>query len=115
MIEIGNELDGSIEKTISAAEKLNGIPKIVQKFMTVGDFSLGNSQKVNIKDFSLNKKEFEHYISLISTLDEKQCDFVISATNFEKKTDKLKIPGYLKQLSDGDLLPPLLSHGGFLL
>ena len=45
MIEIGNSLDGTVEKAVSATEKLNGLPKLVQKFALAGDFSLGNAKK----------------------------------------------------------------------
>lgn len=48
MIEIGNSLDGTVEKAISATEKLNGLPKFVQKFALAGDFSLGSAKKKSI-------------------------------------------------------------------
>lgn len=45
MNELGNGFDGTVEKAISATEKLNGLPKFVQKFALAGDFSLGNAKK----------------------------------------------------------------------
>ena len=58
MIEIGNSLDGTVEKAISATEKLNGLPKLVQKFALAGDFSLGNAKKIDLTNYTLNSKEW---------------------------------------------------------
>lgn len=44
MVEINKSLDGTVEKAISATEKLNGL-KLVQNFALAGDFSLGNAKK----------------------------------------------------------------------
>ena len=55
MIEIGNSLDGTVEKAISATEKL---PKLVQKFALAGDFSLGNAKKIDLTNYTLNSKEW---------------------------------------------------------
>lgn len=104
MIEIGNSLDGTVEKAISATEKLNGLPKLVQKFALAGDFSLGNAKKINLSNYASDSKEFENYIALISTLNKKQRDLVVSMTNFKDAATKSEIPKILKQLSDGTLL-----------
>lgn len=104
MIEIGNSLDGTVEKAISATEKLNGLPKLIQKFALAGDFSLGNAKKIDLSNYASDSKEFENYIALISTLDKKQRDLVVSMTNFKDAATKSEIPKILKQLSDGTLL-----------
>lgn len=104
MIEIGNSLDGTVEKAISATEKLNELPKLVQKFALAGDFSLGNAKKIDLSNYASDSKEFENYIALISTLDKKQRDLVVSMTNFKDAATKSEIPKILKQLSDGTLL-----------
>lgn len=104
MIEIGNSFDGTVEKAISATEKLNGLPKLIQKFALAGDFSLGNAKKIDLSNYASDSKEFENYIALISTLDKKQRDLVVSMTNFKDAATKSEIPKILKQLSDGTLL-----------
>lgn len=104
MIEIGNSLDGTVEKAISATEKLNGLPKFIQKFALAGDFSLGSAKKVDLVKYDSTSKEFENYIALISTLDKKQRDLVVSMTNFKDVATKSEIPKILKQLSDGTFL-----------
>ena len=48
MNELGNGFDGTVEKAISATEKLNGLPKFVQKFALAGDFSLGSAKKIDL-------------------------------------------------------------------
>lgn len=104
MIEIGNSLDGTVEKAISATEKLNGLPKLVQKFALAGDFSLGNAKKIDLSNYASDSKKFENYIALISTLDKKQRDLVVSMTNFKDAATKSEIPKILKELSDGTFL-----------
>ena len=104
MIEIGNSLDGTVEKAISATEKLNGLPKLVQKFALAGDFSLGNAKKIDLSNYTSDSKEFENYIALISTLDKKQRDLIVSMTDLGQSITKEKIAKKLKGLSDGTLL-----------
>lgn len=104
MIEIGNSLDGTVEKAISATEKLNGLPKLVQKFALAGDFSLGNAKKIDLSNYASDSKEFENYIALISTLDKKQRDLIVSMTDLGQSITKEKIAKKLKGLSDGTLL-----------
>ena len=104
MIEIGNSLDGTVEKAITATEKLNGLPKFIQKFALAGDFSLGNAKKIDLTSYSLDSKELKNYIALVSTLDEKQRDLIFSMTSFEKNIKQSDLSQLFKQLSDGDLL-----------
>lgn len=104
MIEIGNSLDGTVEKAINATEKLNGLPKFAQKFALAGDFSLGSAKKVDLSNYTPNSKEFQNYIALISTLDEKQRDLIVSMTTLGKNIKQSDLSKAFKQLSDGDLL-----------
>lgn len=104
MIEIGNSFDGTVEKAISTTEKLNGLPKLVQKFALAGDFSLGNAKKIDLSNYASDSKEFENYIALISTLDKKQRDLIVSMTDLGQSITKEKIAKKLKGLSDGTLL-----------
>ena len=104
MIEIGNSLDGTVEKAISATEKLNGLPKFAQKFALAGDFSLGSAKKVDLSNYTPNSKEFQNYIALISTLDEKQRNLIVSMTTLGKNIKQSDLSKAFKQLSDGELL-----------
>lgn len=61
MVEIGNSLDGTVEKAISATEKLNGLPKFVQKFALAGDFSLGSAKKNRFNKLYLKFKRMGHF------------------------------------------------------
>lgn len=101
MIEIGDSLDGTVEKAISATEKLNGLPKFIQKFALAGDFSLGSAKKIDLSNYTSDSKEFENYIALISTLDKKQRDLIVSMTDLGQSITKEKIADKFKGLSDG--------------
>lgn len=104
MIEIGNNLDGTVEKAISATEKLKELPKLVQKFALAGDFSLGNAEKIDLTNYTLDSKELKNYIALVSTLDKKQRDLIISMTSFGKNIEQSDLSQMFKDLSDGKLL-----------
>lgn len=104
MIEIGNSLDGTVEKAISATEKLKELPKLVQKFALAGDFSLGNAEKIDLTNYTLDSKELKNYIALVSTLDKKQRDLIISMTSFGKNIEQSDLSQMFKDLSDGTLL-----------
>lgn len=104
MIEISNSLDGTVEKAISATEKLNGLPKFVQKFALAGDFSFGSAKKIDLSNYTSNSKEFENYIALISTLDKKQRDLIVSMTTLGENIKKVDITNKFKELSDGTFL-----------
>lgn len=62
MVEINKSLDGTLEKAISATEKLNGLPKLVRKFALAGDFSLGNAKKIDLANYTLNSKEWSIFL-----------------------------------------------------
>lgn len=62
MVEINKSLDGTLEKAISATEKLNGLPKLVRKFALAGDFSLGNAKKNRFSKLYLKFKRMEHFL-----------------------------------------------------
>lgn len=104
MIEIGNSLDGTVEKAISATEKLNGLPKFIQKFALAGDFSLGNAKRIDLTSYTLDSKELKNYIALVSTLDKKQRDLILSMTSFGKNINQSDLSQLFKQLSDGTFL-----------
>ena len=104
MIEIGNSLDGTVEKAINATEKLNGLPKFIQKFALAGDFSLGNAKRIDLTSYTLDSKELKNYIALVSTLDKKQRDLILSMTSFGKNINQSDLSQLFKQLSDGTFL-----------
>ena len=101
MIEIGNTLDGTVEKAVIASEKLNGLPKILQKLALAGDFSLGNAQRIDVSSYKTGSKELRNYIAQISALDKKQRDLVMSMSNIES-SQNIIINSALKRISIGD-------------
>lgn len=101
MIEIGNSLDGTVEKAVIASEELNRLPKILQKLALAGDFSLGNAQKIDVSSYKTGSKELRNYIAQISALDKKQRDLVMSMSNIES-SQQIIISSALKRISIGD-------------
>lgn len=101
MIEIGNSLDGTVEKAVIASEELNRLPKILQKLALAGDFSLGNAQKIDVSSYKTGSKELRNYIAQISALDKKQRDLVMSMSNIES-SQHIIISSALKRISIGD-------------
>lgn len=51
MIDLGNNFDGTIEKTVESAKTLSGKWKPLQDFMLFGDFETGLSKKVDGTSF----------------------------------------------------------------
>ena len=100
MIDIGNTLDGSIEKAIAASEKLNEHSSIFRKIMLAGDFSLGNGKKIDVASYKSGSRELMNYIAQVTTLDQKQRDTVLSMSNIND-TQKDYINIISKRISTG--------------
>lgn len=87
MIELGEGFDGTIEKAISSTEKLNGLPKILQKFMMLGNSKAGLLTKIDGSSFTPNTfdENVQNYVAQIANLDENQRSAVKSATQLNEK------------------------------
>lgn len=84
MIELGKGFDGTIEKAISSTEKLNGIPKILQKFMMFGNKKAGLLTEIDATSFEGNMlgKDIQNYVAQIANLDKNQRKAIESTTKF---------------------------------
>nr|DAO18516.1 MAG TPA: hypothetical protein [Caudoviricetes sp.] len=84
MIELGEGFDGTIEKAISSTEKLNGIPKVLQKFMMFGNKKTGLLTEIDATSFEGNMlgKDVQNYVAQIADLDKNQRKAIESATKF---------------------------------
>lgn len=100
MIDIGNTLDGSVEKAIAASEKLNEHSSIFRKIMLAGDFSLGNAKKIDVVSYKSGSRELMNYIAQVTTLDQKQRDIVLSMSNIND-TQKDYVNFISKRISEG--------------
>ena len=100
MIDIGNTLDGSVEKAIAASEKLNEHSSIFRKIMLAGDFSLGNAKKIDVVSYKSGSRELMNYIAQVTTLDQKQRDIVLSMSNIND-TQKDYVNFISKRISTG--------------
>ncbi len=100
MIDIGNTLDGSVEKAVAASEKLNEHSSIFRKIMLAGDFSLGNAKKIDVVSYKSGSRELMNYIAQVTTLDQKQRDIVLSMSNIND-TQKDYVNFISKRISEG--------------
>lgn len=102
MNELGKGFDGTIEKAISSTEKLKGLPEIIQKYMTWGDYKSGLITKIDGSKFgdSIDGENIQNYVAQISNLDEAQRNAIISVTELDKKS-KAAIQGLIDLVQEG--------------
>lgn len=88
MIDLGNNFDGTIEKTVESAKTLSGKWKPLQDFMLFGDFETGFSKKVDGTSFgdttkdpkNFNQALIDNYAAQLATLDKSSQQVVLRAT-----------------------------------
>lgn len=88
MIDVAKNFDGTIENTVEAAKSLSGKWKIVQDFMTFGDFETGLSKKIDGTIFgdtsnngaNLRNSLIDNYAAQLATLDKSSQRVVLRAT-----------------------------------
>jgi len=88
MIDLGNNFDGTIEKTVESAKTLSGKWKPLQDFMLFGDFETGLSKKVDGASFgdttkdpkNFNQALIDNYAAQLATLDKSSQQVVLRAT-----------------------------------
>lgn len=124
MIELGEGFDGTIEKAISSTEKLNGLPKILQKFMMLGNSKTGLLTKIDGSSFTPNTfdENVQNYVAQIANLDKNQRSAVKSATQLNEKKVSGTIDILLNAVDAGEKINSKLfestlkswSHGDIL-
>lgn len=88
MLSLGENFDGTIEKTVEAAKTLSGKWKPVQDFMLAGDFKTGLAKKIDGTVFgdtgnngnNLRNSLIDNYTAQLATLDESAQRVVLKAT-----------------------------------
>ena len=85
MIELGEGFDGTIEKAISSTEKLNGVPKIIQKFMMLGNKKTGLLTEIDGSSLEVSTlgQNVQNYAAQIADLDKNQRNAIESVTKFD--------------------------------
>lgn len=111
MIDIGNNLDGSVEKAVKASQNMGNAGFLRRTFMTLGDFTIGNAKKVDLKSAGTTEDDpaLQKYAAQISVLNDKQQEAVLGMTKF-KNGQKEIIQNLVQQIAEGEKLSGVLTE-----
>ena len=111
MIDIGNNLDGSVEKAVKASQNMGNAGFLRRTFMTLGDFTIGNAKKVDLKSAGTTEDDpaLQKYAAQISVLNDKQQEAVLGMTKF-KNGKKEIIQNLVQQIAEGEKLSGVLTE-----
>ena len=111
MIDIGNNLDGSVEKAVKASQNMGNAGFLRRTFMTLGDFTIGNAKKVDLKSAGTTEDDpaLQKYAAQISVLNDKQQEVVFGMTKF-KNGQKEIIQNLVQQIAEGEKLSGVLTE-----
>lgn len=111
MVDINKNLNGTLEGVKKVTEQLEGTPELLQKFMTLGDFSVGRSQKVDMTGATSGSNLTKDYVAKIADLNSAQQNTVIKLTNFSEQygaATKKTIYSLLNEVNAGKQLSGVL-------
>lgn len=111
MIDIGNNLDGSVEKAVKAPQNMGNAGFLRRTFMTLGYFTIGNAKKVDLKSAGTTEDDpaLQKYAAQISVLNDKQQEAVLGMTKF-KNGQKEIIQNLVQQIAEGEKLSGVLTE-----
>ena len=111
MIDIGNNLDGSVEKAVKASQNMGNAGFLRRTFMTLGDFTIGNAKKVDLKSAGTTEDDpaLQKYAAQISVLNDKQQEAVFGMTKFENGQKEI-IQNLVQQIAEGEKLSGVLTE-----
>ena len=111
MIDIGNNLDGSVEKAVKASQNMGNAGFLRRTFMTLGDFTIGNAKKVDLKSAGTTEDDpaLQKYAAQIFVLNDKQQEAVLGMTKF-KNGQKEIIQNLVQQIAEGEKLSGVLTE-----
>lgn len=111
MIDIGNNLDGSVEKAVKASQNMGNAGLFRRTFMTLGDFTLGNAKKVDLTSAGDQEDDptLQKYAAQISVLNDKQQEAVFGMTKFNAGQKKV-IQSLVQQIAEGEKLSGVLTE-----
>ena len=118
MVDINKTLDGTLDKAISASEKLKDLPKFMQSYMLAGDFSVGKKEKVNMTDTLPGWNKTQDYSARLAKLNKNQQEAVFKMTDFGDNTkikeaieNHLQLAAAEKEVSGALVDAELKTHG----
>jgi hypothetical protein len=111
MIDIGNNLDGSVKKAVKASQNMGNAGFLRRTFMTLGDFTIGNAKKVDLKSAGTTEDDpaLQKYAAQISVLNDKQQEAVFGMTKFENGQKEI-IQNLVQQIAEGEKLSGVLTE-----
>lgn len=118
MVDINKTLDGTLDKAISASEKLKDLPKFMQSYMLAGDFSVGKKEKVDMTDTLPGWNKTQDYSARLAKLNKSQQEAVFKMTDFGDNTkikeaieSHLQLAAAGKEVSGALVDAELKAHG----
>ena len=118
MVDINKTLDGTLDKAVSASEKLKDIPKFMQSYILAGDFSIGKKEKVNMTDALPGWNKTQDYSARLAKLNKSQQEAVFKMTDFgdnskikEAIENHLQLAAAGKEVSGALVDAELKTHG----
>ena len=118
MVDINKTLDGTLDKAISASEKLKDLPKFMQSYMLAGDFSVGKKEKVNMTNTLPGWNKTQDYSARLAKLNKSQQEAVFKMTDFGDNTkvkeaieSHLQLAAAGKEVSGALVDAELKTHG----
>lgn len=77
-------LDGSPDKTLKASEQLKDLPQILQKYMLLGNYQIGNAKKFDSHSIFNDIGSIDGFIAQFVNLDEAQQKAFLSLSSFDE-------------------------------
>ena len=77
-------LDGSLDKTLKASEQLKDLPQILQKYMLLGNYQIGNAKKFDSHSIFNDIGSIDGFIAQFVNLDEAQQKAFLSLSSFDE-------------------------------
>lgn len=118
MVDINKTLDGTLDKAVSASEKLKDLPKFMQSYMLAGNFSVGKKEKVNMTDTLPGWNKTQDYSARLAKLNKNQQEAVFKMTDFGDNTkikeaieNHLQLAAAGKEVSGALVDAELKAHG----
>ena len=77
-------LDGSLDKTLKASEQLKDLPQILQNYMLLGNYQIGNAKKFDSHSIFNDIGSLDGFIAQFVNLDEAQQKAFLSLSSFDE-------------------------------
>ena len=95
-------LDGSLDKTLKASEQLKDLPQILQKYMLLGNYQIGNAKKFDSHSIFNDIGSIDGFITQFVNLDEAQQKAFLSLSSFDEGLEDYNIENTKNAVQTGE-------------